>query len=71
MTMVASSRATTADQAAARPSDRQDPAMGQLHTANKRHNRAMRALQTAKPAKAAPAAKAKPAAKTKPVKAAA
>ena len=35
--------------------------MGQLRTANKRHNRAIVALQAAKSAKIVPAAKSKPA----------
>ena len=60
MTMTIYQGMTEADSADARPPNLTGSSMGQLRTANKRHNRAIAALQAAKVAKTAPIA-AKPA----------
>jgi hypothetical protein len=62
MTMPIDQGVTEADRADARPTlDLTGYSMGQLRTANKRHNRAIVARHAAKSDKAAPIASAKPA----------
>ena len=60
MTMTIHQDVTEADPADARSAKLTGHDMGQLRTANKRHNRAIAALQAAKTAKTAPIAIAKP-----------